>query len=59
VKTTGMGTQAPAEPARVGPPYGLLWLTGLFAVVLSVIAFVLWGVNGPSTILDMLVALCS
>jgi hypothetical protein len=54
-----MGTRTPAEPARVNPPYRLLWFTAIVAAVLSVIAFVLWGINGAGTLLDMIVALCS
>jgi hypothetical protein len=41
------------------PPHRLLGLTGIIAFVLSVVAFVLWGVDGPDTLFDMLVALCS
>jgi hypothetical protein len=40
-------------------PYLLLWSTGLVAFVLCVVAFVLWGVTGPRTLFDMIVALCS
>ena len=40
-------------------PYWLLWLTGVLAIVLSAIAFVLWGVNGASTLFDLIVALCT
>jgi hypothetical protein len=29
------------------------------AVVLGVIAFVLWGLNGAGTLFDMIVALCT
>jgi hypothetical protein len=40
-------------------PYWLLWSTGAVAFVLGVIAFVLWGLNGASTLFDMIVALCT
>jgi hypothetical protein len=40
-------------------PYWLLWSTGAVAVVLGVIAFVLWGLNGAATLSDMIVALCT
>ena len=47
-----------AEPSAVDTPYWLLWSTGIAAVVLCAAAFVLWGVNGAGTLLDMIVALC-
>ena len=40
-------------------PYRLLWSTGTVAVVLGIIAFVLWGLYGAGTLFDMMVALCS
>jgi hypothetical protein len=40
-------------------PYGLLWATGIVAVVLGVVAFLLWGMNGATTLFDMIVALCT
>jgi hypothetical protein len=45
--------------SAIGTPYWLLWSTGIVAVVLSIVAFVLWGINGPSTLFDMIVALCT
>jgi hypothetical protein len=54
-----------AEPSRPiaerspNTPYLLLWSTGVFAFVLCVVAFVLWGVTGPRTLFDTIVALCS
>jgi hypothetical protein len=56
---------AAAPPATAGEatsadtPYWLLWSTGAVAVVLGVIAFVLWGLNGAGTLFDMIVALCT
>ena len=47
-----------AEPSPAGTPYRLLWLTGVVTGVLCIAAFVLWGINGGGTLLDMLVALC-
>ena len=44
---------------RTDTPYRLLWSTGIVAVVLSIVAFVLWGINGTGTLFDMMVALCS
>jgi hypothetical protein len=49
----------PAEAARADTPYWLLWSTGAVAVVVALIAFVLWGLNGASTLFDMIVALCT
>ena len=46
-----------ASPADT--PYWLLWSTGIVAFVLSIVAFVLWGINGASTLFDMIVALCT
>jgi hypothetical protein len=40
-------------------PYRLLWSTGIIAFVLSVVAFLLWGIDGPSTLFDMMAALCT
>lgn len=48
-----------AEPSHANAPYLLLWLTGTVAFVLCIVAFVLWGVNGASTLFDMMVALCT
>src|SRR5262249_61292721 len=48
-----------AEPSAAPTPYWLLWSTGAVAVVLGVIALALWGLNGPATLLDMIVALCT
>ena len=48
-----------AEPSPANPPYWLLWSTGIVAFVLCVVAFVLWGLNGASTLFDMIVALCT
>ena len=47
-----------AEPSRASTPYWLLWSTAIAAVVLSIVAFVLWGIDGASTLFDMIVALC-
>ena len=40
-------------------PYRLLWSTGLVALLLCAIAFVLWGINGTATLVDMVTALCT
>jgi hypothetical protein len=58
---TGTGTRIgeAGEQTPAKTPYGLLWATGIVAVVLSIAAFVLWGTNGASTLFDMIVALCT
>jgi hypothetical protein len=48
-----------AEQSPAGTPYRLLWSAGIVAFVLCVVAFVLWGINGASTLFDMIVALCT
>ncbi len=48
-----------AEPSPADTPYRLLWSTGIVAVVLCIVAFVLWGINGAGTLFDMIVALCT
>ena len=49
----------PTEASTADTPYWLLWSTGIVAFVLCIIAFVLWGINGASTLFDMIVALCT
>ena len=46
-----------ASPA--GTPYLVLWLTGVVAFVLCMVAFVLWGITGTRTLFDMMIALCT
>ena len=48
-----------ADPSSTNTPYWLLWSTGIVAFILCIIAFVLWGINGASTLFDMIVALCT
>jgi hypothetical protein len=36
----------------------LLWSAGALAALLCAGAFLLWGFNGPSMLIDMIVALC-
>ncbi len=47
------------EASPADTPYWLLWSTGIVASVLCIAAFVLWGVNGASTLFDMIVVLCT
>jgi hypothetical protein len=48
-----------AEPPPANTPYWVLWSTGIVAVVLCIVAFVLWGINGANTLFDMIVAFCT
>jgi hypothetical protein len=48
-----------AAPSHAGTSYWLLWLTGTIAFVLCILAFALWGINGASTLFDVMVALCT
>jgi hypothetical protein len=48
-----------AEPSPANTPYWLLWLTGVVAFVLCMVAFVLWGITGTRTLFDMMIALCT
>ena len=52
-------TSPAAEPSPANTPYRLLWSTGIVALVLCIVAFVLWGINGAGTLFDMIVALCT
>jgi hypothetical protein len=52
-----ISTATEASPADT--PYWLLWSTGIVASVLCIAAFALWGVNGASTLFDMIVAFCT
>jgi hypothetical protein len=52
-------TSSAAERPPADTPYRLLWSTGIVAFVLCVVAFMLWGINGASTVFDMIVALCT
>ena len=36
----------------------LLWTTGLVATSVAFAAFMIWGTQGPSLLLDMIVAMC-
>jgi hypothetical protein len=51
-------TSPAVEPALVNTPYWLLWSTGIIAMVLCMVAFALWAINGAGTLFDMMVALC-
>ena len=41
------------------PPYRLLWSVAIAAFVLSIAAFVLWGLNGAATLFDLIAAFCA
>ena len=46
-----------ASPADT--PYLILWLTGVVAFVLCMVAFLLWGITGSRTLFGMTIALCT
>ena len=48
-----------AEPSPAETPYWLLWSTGIVALALGIAAFLLWGLNGASTLFEAMVALCT
>jgi hypothetical protein len=48
-----------AGPSTANTPCWLLWSTGIVAFVLCIAAFLLWGINGASTLFDMIVAFCT
>jgi hypothetical protein len=50
---------SPAEPSPGSTPYRLLWSTGIVAFALCIVAFALWGINGASTLFDMIAAFCT
>jgi len=52
-------SSAAAHPSSSTPPRRLLWSVGVAAFVLGICAFVLWGINGPATLFDMIAALCN
>jgi hypothetical protein len=59
-RTMPAGQVAPrAESPPQNTPYWLLWSTGIVAFVLCMVAFVLWGFGGASTLFDMIVAFCT
>jgi len=49
----------PAGSSPADTPYRLLWSTGIVALVLCIVAFVLWGINGAGTLFDMIAAFCT
>ena len=59
VRNTRAEQIGPAAKSSANTPYRLLWSTGISAFVLSIGAFVLWGINGASTLLDLMIALCT
>jgi hypothetical protein len=52
-------TSPAAEPPPAKAPYWLLWSTGIVAFFLCIVAVVFWGINGASTLFDMIVAFCT
>jgi hypothetical protein len=48
-----------AKPSPAHAPYRLLWSTGIVALVLCIVAFTLWGLNGAGTLFDLIAAFCT
>ncbi len=60
VRNTRAEQMSPAaETSPANTPYRLLWSTGIVALVLGIAAFVLWGLNGASTLFDLIAAFCT
>ena len=56
---SGVSTDAKSSPETA--PRWLLWIVGVVGVVgvaLGALAFLLWGVNGPIYIFDLIAAYC-
>ena len=54
--------KSPAEDAEPPPdstPHRLLWSVGIVAFVLTILTFMLWGINGAGTLFDMIAAFCN
>ena len=39
-------------------PHWMAWIAGVVGVALCALIFLLWGVNGPSYIFDLIAAYC-
>jgi hypothetical protein len=48
-----------AELPPAVTPYRLMWSMAILALVLSLTAFALWGLNGAATLLDLIAAFCA
>jgi hypothetical protein len=48
-----------AEALTTNTPHWLLWCTGIVALVLGLIVFVLWGIGSAGILVDMIVAFCT
>jgi hypothetical protein len=53
---SGVSTEAERSPQTA--PRWLLWIVGVVGVALGALAFLLWGVNGPIYIFDLIAAYC-
>ena len=59
MRATGTHSAPAPEQQSSAAPNRLLWFAGIAACSLSIIAFVLWAINGAGILLDMMVALCT
>ena len=55
MKAAGSADPGPASDTRCR----LLWFAGAAALLLSIVAFVLWGSNGPGILLDVMLPFCT
>jgi hypothetical protein len=49
-------TDAKSSPETA--PHWVLWIVGVVGVALCALVFLLWGVNGPIFIFDLIAAYC-
>jgi hypothetical protein len=52
----GVSTDAKNSPETAS--HRPLWIVGVVGVALCILAFLLWGVNGPTYIFDLIAAYC-
>jgi hypothetical protein len=57
IEAKGPVKSPPPRSAHAAPQW-ILWIAGGFGVLLCAFAFLLWGRNGPSYILDLIAAFC-
>jgi hypothetical protein len=59
IEAKGPAKSPPPTPGSAhAAPQWVLWIAGGVGVLLCAFAFLLWGRNGPSYILDLIAAFC-
>jgi hypothetical protein len=58
IEAKGAKRLPPTTGSAHAAPQWILWIAGGFGVLLCAFAFLLWGRNGPSYILDLIAAFC-